>query len=555
MNIFVTGATGFVGRHFLDRLLAACGPDDTVYTLARREAAWDDPRVVPVRGSLEAIADHRDVLLASDYVFHLAANADFASTGVHEALTLRPMQAMVEMLADSRVLKNFVFTSTIGAVDRAAGDPCRAPLSLTSEPNPRSEYGLYKLRAEACLRQSGLPHTILRLTWVYGAHMRAQSHINAFATMVADSALPVRFPFPGRVSLIHVQDVADALVACLGNTQILHQTYFAVTENLSLDGIFTILRTQLEATTRRLPLPPLTWLLRRLHHRLPVAVNNLYLDYLCAEDPEFVRDFSLAQPRAFAAHVADVLATNTRASGVTVITGANSGIGLALAHRWAHRSLVLVDKCTDQVRDFAGQTVVEVDLTDPSAPLQIAQAVGERPIACLVNNAGVGYRGALPELTPAQIVRTIATNVTATVLLTKALLPNLMASRGTIVNVASSVAYNPLPYMSVYAASKAFVVHWSDALAHELRHTNRVITFSPSGTNTNFQAAAGVRTDDADNTLLTPNYVAARIDAAVHGRRTQVVLGWKTKIMLLVSKFLPRRMNVRMWGMAFEKMR
>ena len=100
-------------------------------------------------------------------------------------------------------------------------------------------------------------------------------------------------------------------------------------------------------------------------------------------------------------------------------------------------------------------------------------------------------------------------------LITKSLLRQLRESRSSIVNVASSVAYAPLPFMSVYASSKAFMANWSESLTYELKETNKVITVLPSGTFTQFQKSAGVKVSSDGKGLLTPGYVAKKIETAV----------------------------------------
>ena len=109
--------------------------------------------------------------------------------------------------------------------------------------------------------------------------------------------------------------------------------------------------------------------------------------------------------------------------------------------------------------------------------------------------------------------------------------------------------------MSIYASSKAFLSSWSEALAYELKDTNRVITFSPSGTNTGFQKRAGVITADGGKGLLTAEYVADRIIQAVNGKKDIIILGLKTNILLFISRFLPRRINACIWGKLFGKYR
>jgi short-subunit dehydrogenase len=109
--------------------------------------------------------------------------------------------------------------------------------------------------------------------------------------------------------------------------------------------------------------------------------------------------------------------------------------------------------------------------------------------------------------------------------------------------------------MSLYAASKAFISILSEALSYELRRTNRVLTVSPGGTWTNFQSSGGVAVQQGGKGLLSPEYVASQILGAIDSRKKILILGLKTKILLLVARVLPRSLNVRFWGVLFEQLR
>jgi short-subunit dehydrogenase len=130
------------------------------------------------------------------------------------------------------------------------------------------------------------------------------------------------------------------------------------------------------------------------------------------------------------------------------------------------------------------------------------------------------------------------------------------ASGGVLVNVASSAALQPLPGMAAYAASKAFVLSYSEALAEELAATAvRVITVCPGGTDTGFQAASGVRRVEGEKLMPAP-VAAACIFRAIQRRQSGTVLiGGRTKAMALLARLLPRRTLVRLWGRLMNEMR
>lgn len=559
MKLFVTGGTGFIGRVFLEHLLRDLPEDAVIHLLIRKPADFDDPRIHPLVADLTDIGKAREQLLECDYVFHLGGNATFGDEADYDAVNYEPTRVMVEILKESLVLKCLVFTSTIGAVDRAPSDRCRDPLTTESSPFPRSRYGESKLKAERCIQVSGIPSCIIRPTWVYGSGMRTASHISRFVSMVLARHPVTKVNFPGRVSLIHVNDLALALVRCIGNQEAVGRVFFAETESLSLGTIFACIARRLTgAAPSQLSVPssfapPIS----RLHGRLPLTIANLFIGYLWASNPGFRDCFCLTETVRFEQGIDDVIAVHPKVNGYWVITGANSGIGLALSRKLDGQRvpLLLIDCQVDKLGEFNCAEVLQADLTSEADIDRICNVVGKRRIRCLVNNAGIGVRGTLQDIRQEEIKRIVAINSLAPVLLTQGLIDRLIAQESVIINIASSIAYNPLPYMSLYSSSKAFVSNWSESLTYELRRTNRVVTFSPSGTLTSFQKTAGVKILNEGKGLLTPEYVATRIVTAEKKGGRVIILGWQTKMLLLISNCLPRSLNISLWGRLFEQYR
>jgi short-subunit dehydrogenase len=550
---YVTGGTGFLGGHLLQRLRNRLAPTDRVYVLSRTEKDFGDPRIQCLKGDLEHVEQTKSALLESDYVFHIGGEARFGNDLDYDGCNLTPTRKMVEILKDSRTLKSFVFTSTIGAVDRQPSDPVRQPLTLAALPNPTSKYGRSKLDCEKIIEASGIPYTIVRPTWIYGKGMRLDSHINAFVSLVIKLPLLARFHFPGRVSVVHVEDMAQALVNAIGNPKVLRRTYFGVTETVSIGSILQRIQSKLSGRPKsQFALPRFQFIFSKLHPKLPLAAVNLFVDYLSADDKNFCADFEIPSPISLADGLNEVVNQNPRAHGAYLITGANSGIGLALArelNRAGHR-LILVDKNTTQLQaEFSAHPIIQADLSKPESLAPITDAAEKIPLRALMNIAGVGFKGKYFEVNESSIHTTVAVNVEAPLALTHALRKKLVADQADIVNVASSVGYYPLPGMATYAASKAFLISWSEALGIELKKTNRVFTISPSGTRTNFQIAAGVKqTKD----LSSPEEVSIRILRNLKSKPRAFIYGSKGKILALAGKFLPPRTMAGLMGRLFS---
>ncbi len=557
MKIVVTGASGFIGREFVKQLLAQ-EKNATITLLTRRPLdEFKDCEQIICR--LEDPATYASALQGVTSVVHLAANAIFGNKVDYQRENVAPTEALLSAVKSARTeaFQNFIYVSTIGAVDRPAFDSLTQPIKVGTTPNPRSKYGQSKLTGEIRVQESGLPWTIIRPTWVYGEGMRAGSHVAVFAEWVAARKGITRIRFPGKVSLIHVTDLARALVRAATREAGQSRTYFAETETLSLGEIFSTLSEETHGKApAQLPIPGLNRLLRPFHAWLPLPLVNLVSDYLVAQDPSFVQDFKLDSTTSWRNGLRSVVENLPRTRGAILITGANSGIGFALAQalRESNHPLILVDQNTSRLTGFGSpHRVIQTDLSSSHAIEELTRKIANHRFRAVINNAGVGFKGAFHESSLAQDRLTIAVNVLAPLELTKRLLPELRRDRATILNVASSVAYNPLPGMAVYAASKAFLLSWSLALGAELDLP--VLTYSPSGTRTGFQTNAGVKANSSQG-LLSPESVAQdmlqRLSLNRGGSRLN---GLKSKILIYTSRLLPDVWRAKLWGFLFAQAR
>ena len=189
--------------------------------------------------------------------------------------------------------------------------------------------------------------------------------------------------------------------------------------------------------------------------------------------------------------------------GHTLITGASAGLGEGFARALARQgvSLVLVARRDERLKALAGKLGVPVetvglDLAEPGAAERLHSGLASRGIAVdrLINNAGFGARGSFVEIDRAEQSRMIALNCTALVELCHVFLPAMIAARrGGILNVASTAAFQPGPWMAVYYATKAFVLSFSEALHEEVRaHGVKVSALCPGPTRTEFADVAGM---------------------------------------------------------------
>ncbi len=239
-----------------------------------------------------------------------------------------------------------------------------------------------------------------------------------------------------------------------------------------------------------------------------------------------------------------------------LVTGASSGIGLELARLFARdkADLVLVARRGDRLQTLAAElaerhgveiVVMPKDLADDKAPRQIYdRLLGEgRSVDVVVNNAGFGARGAVAEIESGRQLDMLRVNVVALTHLCRLFLPKMLERRrGGILNVASTAAFQPGPFMGVYYASKAYVLSFTEALAEETRGTGVTVScLAPGATRSEFQAVA--KLEDALIFKLGAQSSEAVARAGYDGfRRGRVIVvpGLKNKIGVASVRFTPR---------------
>lgn len=252
-----------------------------------------------------------------------------------------------------------------------------------------------------------------------------------------------------------------------------------------------------------------------------------------------------------------------------LITGASSGIGLELAHLFALDGyrLVLVARNRAALRELANELqsrysaevwISPKDLAHPAASLELYQELQEASVVLdvLVNNAGFGARGAFLKTEWSVEAEMLQVNIFALTHLTKLFLPQIRAREGKLLNVASTAAFLPGPYMSVYYASKAFVLHFTEALAEELSGTGATVTcLCPGPVKTNFQKRANI----AETNLLNGPLVVdvrkvarAAYEGMKKGKRV-VIPGWKNRAVIESLRVSPRSMTTKVVRRLHEK--
>ncbi len=244
-----------------------------------------------------------------------------------------------------------------------------------------------------------------------------------------------------------------------------------------------------------------------------------------------------------------------------LVTGASSGLGEEFARQLAHRgcNLVLTGRSREKLETLASDLaringvatrVVTADLAQPGGAEQLALIVDDLGVTIdhLINNAGFGAAGAFAESEAARQAGMVRVNVESVVCLSRHFLPGMVSrNRGGIINIGSTAAYQPTPYMATYGASKAFVVSFSAALSSELEKTDvRVLACCPGFVPTGFQSAAGMPDGSVLKLAkLEPNAVVQSTLEAYASGRVVYVPGKVNSMQTTLSKMLPRAVVVR----------
>src|SRR6476659_7456140 len=246
----------------------------------------------------------------------------------------------------------------------------------------------------------------------------------------------------------------------------------------------------------------------------------------------------------------------------TLITGSSSGIGAAFARKLARRgrNVLLVARSEDKLITLCNELgritgvraqYFTLDLRDPTAGERLFEETKKRQleIDMLINNAGFGSMDDFARLDLETELKMVDLNVRSVVELThRFLVPMRERKQGTIINVASTAGFQPVPFMATYAATKAFVLSFSEALWEENRtHGIKVLALCPGVTDTNFFEAARGHKPPA-RVSQTPEEV---VDTALRGLaqgKSHVISGWTNFLMTQSERLAPRSLITRVAG-------
>ncbi len=251
-----------------------------------------------------------------------------------------------------------------------------------------------------------------------------------------------------------------------------------------------------------------------------------------------------------------------------LITGASSGIGEAFARALASRGadLFLTARSIDRLEAIAEELrrsdgvsvrVIGADLVDPEAPLAIHRAVAAsgQQVDLLINNAGFGIVGDFADQSPERQMALLQVNVTALTCLTRLFLPAMLERRcGAVIQVASTASFQGVPYLALYAATKAFIMNLSEGLAAECAPFGvKVLGFCPGSTATAFHETAiagsmmadGVSAGEPHRRMQTAAEVVDYALDCLDRGRILAIPGLANRLMIFSERLVPRSFITR----------
>jgi hypothetical protein len=250
-----------------------------------------------------------------------------------------------------------------------------------------------------------------------------------------------------------------------------------------------------------------------------------------------------------------------------LITGASSGIGEAFAKRLAaeKHNLVLVARSEEKLRTLCDELAskhavtcryIAIDLLEFEADIRLFDETENKglEIDWLINNAGFGSSGDFATLDLENELEIIDLNVSALVALTHRYLQKMRERKGgTIINVSSAAGFQPIPFMATYAASKAFVSSFSEAIAEENRPFGiQVLALCPGSTKTNFFEASKIERPIQVKGQQTVEQVVETAMRAVRGKRTKIVSGWTNYLGAIAGTLVPNSISGRIMAKALR---
>ena len=239
-----------------------------------------------------------------------------------------------------------------------------------------------------------------------------------------------------------------------------------------------------------------------------------------------------------------------------LITGASSGIGKETAFVYAEKNynLILAARRKENLEAIKKEVeekhqtkvnIFDIDLSKTDSAEQLYNKIKEDDlnVDVLINNAGYGINGKFKDIDMSHEESMLILNMLTLTKLTKLFVKDMVKTRsGHIINIASMAAFQAIPKFAAYAASKAYVMNFSEAIAHELKNDNvKVTVINPGATKSEFAETAGFKKDKLFSKAPTSRDLAEFIYSSMIKEKVNAIHGFKNKVLVFISRTVPRK--------------
>lgn len=573
INILLTGSTGFIGNHMTHYLLSKGldGCQVNLSLLVRNpnklsRSIREHERVKIIKADLQGADLNKKLEDQYDCVYHLASRVDFFGGKRVFYENTASTQNLVRSL-DSKKIGRFIYASTMGAIDRSRWDKCKEYLHEESPAFPVSWYGKSKLEDEKLLIGSKLNYTIMRIPWCYGLGMSSTHHVRVLLSKALKRSFVCKFNFPGRVSLISVENLVEIFCKVVFQKSSERKIYFLSDgQPICFGELFHEMGKMIGCNLGNISLPKLFLKIFYIFRGIfPFQLRCLLTDSLVVSNQKLNSLGINCTPRQefflrslLKSIIAEEKPSTHRVSAL--ITGAAGGIGYSIAKHLFVRgySLILIDKDEDRLnkvkKEFCSQALV-ADLSNEQGIQKVISLIASESshIGLVINNAGIGKKNMILENSKEDLSFMISVNCLAPALIAHESLKSFILNNnvGALINIVSNTAFQPIPFMACYGATKAFLGHFSEAIAGEISFKGKnhmeILTIYPSGTATGFQSSSGVKINPNER-LAHPDEVADKIVNLLGKGSRSFFVDSRAKVMYLASKLLPKKIQVRLWS-------
>jgi dTDP-4-dehydrorhamnose reductase len=483
MNIFVTGGTEFIGKAFINRLIEELEPSDSVFILCEKKERFEDKRIVCLQGSLREIDYYKKELLMCHYVFHLAEIKEINNNPkeIFDKINYESTKKIVDILKKSNILKNFIYLSSIDVMNRTKNDNCKKPITKKNPLFSVSDYGISKIKSEEYILKNNIPYTIIRPCFLWGKNMKNLEPINRYVSLVLDNNYKIKYNYSGRFSLIHVENLADALIECINNKKCINKKYIAQTESISFGEIFRIIYYKIYKTKllqRKIPL--LKTIFSKYHFSSKIDFFKYHIDYYYAVDDDFKKDLLSGKNLiSIKEKISDVINTNINLSGYYVIFGVNDDFCRELLKILSKnkKKVILVDyKFKKEIVNlYKEYQFINCNFLDNDDILSVCEELKEKQIFCIINNLNYINNEKFKDIEFEELETINKINIFIPLKIIKNLFITLIKNNSLIVNVirdSISKDNNGI----IYNSTKKYMSLWSKNLSKEI--DNKVITYN-----------------------------------------------------------------------------